>query len=936
MPYYTNRRRFGRRRRYRRFRWGALPWRRARRYWWKRRRRRLQWVRRKLRLLKRLRYRARRFRALRYRRKRKRLIGPYAVRYFIPPVRRNCTITGWLPLMYFNKNQITLPFYDPTSETFMGGGITMMDLTLNMLYDKYLLGQCRWSKSNYGFPFGRFRGGYVKLFRTNNFSYQFKYWQGHNITKNLTWMDLHPADLLLQKERRIVSCNMAIPYRKRHTTKKVKIPIPDSMSSEWYDSCDLGAHVICRLGASLIDFNQPFQNTQDPSGNYYVSVGFETPDRRTLVNYNGATQTDGIKYTTDALSLWPRSWVTWGGPINTWLPPGQRTWWCNNKYGELCTTDPPAPLGGPDFVNLPPECRNKPQNGPNYLIRWYDVNSGLMPLVSRKHMAYFCKTTEPPLPAGHERFPVDPDFDGFFKGIPSNNAMTPPLCSRSSHRSHTKNAMGDFSNLDRNGPRTQGFWPGRYSYIYDNGEGNVVFGCYIPSSGMSTSTYIKFSQGQCGPGTGSTGNFAVVEFFHGIPYYKVFFGHNYNSFLSYLNNLRQDIVLNSLGHEGFFAIGCMMWPAYMVASGPFSLGYAPLRYAGKNREYFVSDLDEKENWPKYWVADTNMPPITNKGRIDYKAKVFCLLRNGLDVMYGSSIEGSLLFRDRSYFCGARTYPTYDDVQTLGRYGPYVQEYFPPEEKKKVINIPLKFKFRFQWGGYHYPGHWLKSEDPRSECKQPPPTIFPDGGSPGRAHRRRRHVTSAGDDAPQHPGEVWASHYEPRLHLSPGGSILPAVLQRLTGYHLSTALGGLDHEKRGKPTGYELCSAYGAAKRARDLQTSESETEAESYEETEPFHIPRRRRREMPSEEAQGAYPLTRPDRATTSGQPECVPCQQARRPLSTRQRVKLQRRRREERLELLNSQYRNLKQLEQQLTFKGGSGRSLSYTDLSSGRFQYL
>ncbi|XBA84078.1 ORF1 [torque teno Delphinidae virus 6] len=776
MPYFPYRRRARGRRGYGRF------W--SRRYWrprYTRRRYRKYWTRRNpVRKLKRL-YRLRRrrraiFRKLRRRWRLRRLIGPRPIKYFIPPVRRRCTITGFIPLMYFNKAQMFFPFYDQYSRTFMGGGITMMDFSLNMLYQQYLLGHCVWSKSNFGFDFGRFTGAKFKLFRQNYFSYMVRYFQGHKITKEQTWMDIHPAGMLLQKERIIVASNTSIPYNKRHHTKKFKIHRGDDMTDEWYDMCELGSHTLVRLGAALCDFDSPFQTTLDGSNNYYISIGYDTPDRRTLSNYKGTlkeTPPGTLIYDKADIQTWGQSWVTWGGPINTWLPPGQTTYWCSNKFAEVSGNTPSHPFAG--ITTMPEPCKSQMQvYPPAYLIRWYDPEyPDAEHFKDRKLMAYFCKgQTVPPWPAGHIKFPIDPQFSAFDNDYPpSTTVATQKQCSRSSHRSKEPNALGDFDNLDRNGPRTQGFWPGRYSWIYDNGAFNVVYGCWIPSSGSTT--YGKFAAGQTGPGTGSTGNFKVVEFFHGVPYWKVFYGHNTTSFLQYLNNLRKDIAPQSQNNQGFIAVGIMCWPAYKVASGPFTPGYAPLRYAGRNREYHTSDTMLKKPWPKWWEAGTNMPPITDHGDIDYDATVFVLLRDGRKVMYGSSLEGSLLGIDRSFFCTAKVRDTLDDIANIGRMGPYVPENWPVGEKGKVINIPLKYKFYFQWGGYHYPGHWQKAQDPRLECKQPNGGTF--DLSPSSRHRVKRHITTASSPGPVDPTEVSMQSFLPRRDLSPGGSILPVSL-----------------------------------------------------------------------------------------------------------------------------------------------------------------
>ncbi|XBA84114.1 ORF1 [torque teno Delphinidae virus 5] len=933
MPYGIYSRRARLRRRYGRLRsWWGRNYGRRRRNWWRRSyyKRRLAWVRRKLRFLKRRRrrlWRRRRFKA----RKRRRLIGPVAIREYVPPVKRRCIIKGFFPLMYFNKNQFYLPFYDLHSQTFMGGGLTMVDFSLNMLYDLYTTGQCHWSKSNFGFTFGRFLGGSIKLFRHNYFSYFFKYWQGYKIQKELTWMDLHPADLVLQNEKVTMSANLRIPIYKRHKTKKVKIRRPPDMTTEFYDMCDLGSQIFLRIGASIVDFDQPFQKTYDPSGNYYVSLGYDTPDRRTLTGYKGITRTNSNLYVKEEILIWGKLWITWGGPINTWLPPGETTWWCGTQFGELCNET--TANFQHDYKGFPDVCYSSGQNTPAYLIRWYNPTA-THEWIGGKRMAFFCTGKDPPAWLSTITCPMEPRWDGFTTDLAQGNKQTQPQCSRSSHRNKIGNFQCDLDLMDRVGSLTQGFWPGRYAWSYDNGSFNVVYGLYLPSSGFQSSTYIKMSSGDTGPGTGSYKNFAVLEMFQGIPYYKVFYGHTYSSFLAYINALHPEIVSDSMGHQGFFAVAINTWPAYKVASGPFARGYAPLRYGGKNRQYFVEERKQKEPWPKWWQAGYNMPPIKTDGTIDYNAFIFCILRDGRHVMYGSSLEGSLLVRQRDYYGSARTYDTMDDIATLGKSGPFIPDFFPPDVKEKVINIPLKFKFYFQWAGYHQPGHFRKPTDPRGTCNKPNPSGYSEEQpSPSTRHRRKRHVTTFDDAAPVHPGEVWAQSFRWDRDLSPGGSIIPPVYERLTQYHLSTALGGLpDRQKSGRRTVAPLCAAYGAIARNRELQTSESETPSPDSEEEQSHLLPKKRRRAL-QEEDPGPHSAGR-ERSTETGPQYCLPCEKRWRPQSTRQLLKQQRHR--QRLEHLQSQQRELQRLESRLLFKAGLKRSSSCSDLSCHRYQHL
>ncbi|XBA84039.1 ORF1 [torque teno Delphinidae virus 2] len=928
MPAYPYRRRRRIRRGYGRFR----PWRYYRRKWrWRRPSywRRLYWVRKRLRLLRGLRRRAIIRRRRRKFGKRRRLIGPWAIKTYWPPVRRKCCIKGAFPLLYFNRSQINLPFYDQYSQTYMGGGISSQDLDLNWLYFEHLLGRNKWSRSNYGFDYARFRGGVLRFYRHNTISYICKYYQGYKIKKNQPWSDIHPGTLVLDNEKIIVSANKLIPIRKRHHTKKLKIRRPPNMTTEWYDMCDMGHFVFLRLCTALVDFEQPYQKTSEPVGDFYVTVGYDTPDRRTLVDYDGSLDTGrpagSLLMTPTAINKWAKKWVTWGGPINTYLPVGEITWWCDNRFRELCTQ---GNITDPDRL-LPDQCKSNDAK-PAYLIYWYygahQQLSGVRPMFKYcasnwggSHPTGPGIVNPPSIPGIPD--PLDPYFDGLVGTVPYTNKYLPESCSRSSHRSGWYNTESEMNRVDFSSTLTQGFWPGRYNWIYDIGKGNVVYLIYVPSS-MGSSTYKLFGTGNVGPGTASDKNFETIRISQDEPYWKTFYGHTYASYLAYVNRLFPHIKEQSLNHEGIIAVGIRCFPAYKVASGAFTQGYAPLRYGGSNKEYFYKENHQPpNNYVKWWQRGTNMPPVDNNGQIDYKCWVFTLLRDGRHVMYGSSLEGSLIttVAYKNYFCQARTWETRDDIYTLGRSGPYILDKLPPDTET-VVNLTCKYKFYFQWGGYHYPGTFREPEDPREEC---PPKPLSDGYFPGTSRSRSRRDTAYFGWDPVHPSEVSAQSFVPERDTSPGGFILPAAFKRLTTSSLSTALGAIGPRTHGKKKDNALCSGYGVLKRERDVGSPQSETTTSDSEETPTIRTKRRRvkRQEehIPRDSSQSP--------GSSTPQPQgCIPCTERWKPQSKSARRRI--RRQHHRLDPLRDRLRELQRLEEQLSLKSHIRRTRSCTSL--------
>ncbi|XBA84105.1 ORF1 [torque teno Delphinidae virus 3] len=926
MPYYAGRRRryYGRRLGYYR------PW---RRYWrqfyrrWRSRRRRRP-----------RRFRVRRFRrrfrgyrrrkALRKRLRRRRIIGPFAIKHFVPPIKRNCVIKGFAPLAYFTRQQVAWPFVNPTSGTFMGGGFGFLDWDLNMLYSESLMKRNKWSRSNYGFDFARFKYAKLKLYRHEGVSYIAKYYQGYKVTDKMTWMDLHPAVLIMDKERVIVAADRRIPVLRRHKPKKIIIKRPPDMTTEWYTMCELGHLLLFRLGISVIDFQEPFQQSLDKSGQYYLSVGYRTPDRRTLRNYQRATGTAGAYLPAD-VRLWGKSWVTWGGPINSILPYGNQTTWCGNKYPELSNGEKGVM---PTLPNRPTGCYgpSEQQYKPAYFLRWYDFTSGHEgDFISGKFMFEFCPNQTRPPPTDREPEPlIDPYWDGLVTGIPSPTITVPLMCSRSSHQSSNLNTKAHIDKFDRTSPASQGFWPIRYNWIYDRGAGNVVYGMYIPKNEGTTSTY-KYMYDGFGPGTSSKANFATVRFFEDIPYWLVFFGHSYKTFISYLNQLRPDIINESYGGYGFFAVGIRGFPAEKVASGPFQEGYAPLRYLGSNCEYFANNRPVEETWVKWWRPNQNQPPINNKGEIDYNSWVFCILRDGRTVLYGSSMEGSLLAStsvdSRKYFFTEKGWATLDDIYNIGRSGPFVTQSFHPDVTENVVNLYCYYKFYFQWGGYHQPGHWSTLQDPSKEpCPKPTTAFFEDGDHGTGHYRSKRHITQPGE-GPVHPYEVSAQSFIPDRDVSPGGFIRPDAWQRLTRLFSSTALGGSGPRVSGHGTGNKLCSVYSEAARREIPSTTTSTTETTEESSEEMPSSPRAKRVKRHQKESPEEH-LSPPLRGSKTGSEGCLPCQKRWMSHPSREQHLFKR------LERLQSRNRELQRLTDKLKYH----RTRKHRSLSESSFLSL
>ncbi|XBA84024.1 ORF1 [torque teno Delphinidae virus 45] len=871
MPYGLYRRRgYGRRRSrglwYRR-RW----WARRHRYWsWRHRRPRYRWVRgtrQSFLSYKRRKNRRRWLRIKRLRKWRRKIMykGPFPIINFAPPVTRRCKIYGYMPLMYFTGKQISWPFIDPITHAHLGGGIAFNDITLNKLYLENLRFHNKWTQSNYGFEYGKFLGGSITLYRHEHISYINKYFQGSAIYDGQTYMDIHPGVLMLDRHSIKMAANHRIPFRKRYKKKKIKIKRPKNLTNEWYKLCELGEKILIRLGTSVCDFEHPFQTVNDDTGNFYVSIGYHTPDRRSLTTYDGTSVQSGTRtvYNATTMVKWAVDWVTWGGPINVVVPYLKTVAYCDGKFGELIVDSSGAP-----FHHYPQDCKDPVWGSKNKYKPAYQLTTSIYEKekYENKTMVEICqqKTRKPQTIIYN-----DLQFKSFTAGLPLVTPQAKPECSWSSHRSNIPNTPYQCKSWNRDSSNNQGFWPGRYSAYYDRGLGNCVYGLYLTQERGAQSTYKKFADGTTGPGVSSQSNFLHVKFFMDIPYWLVFYGHNYKTFLAYLNGLRKDIVRQSYAHQGFFAVAIRAFPAEPVRSGAFFQGYAPLRYMGSNREYFTDRTSYK-----YWATGTNQPPVNELGDIDYNSWIFCILRDGRSVCYGSSMEASLLNYGYwgNYFFTPGTWTCPDDILTLGRSGPFIHNWADPRFNKEAVNLFARYSFYFKWGGYQYPEK-PRPRDLREQCKAPE-------NPPGEHFsRRRRHIIMPSGE-PIHPAEVSAGALWAPRDLSDTGLIRSPAWGRLTDPSIPPAE-HLGLRPSGSGIDSALFSAYSAHRKRDSVSPPSTEEEEDTEDQQSLWPLPAlsRYRKEIP-QAPQILVPGRRKRSASPSTEPDCIPCRRGRDPQS--------------------------------------------------------
>nr|UGV42590.1 MAG: ORF1 [TTV-like mini virus] len=168
----------------------------------------------------------------------KRKLKTIPIRQYQPQTIKRLSIKGLLQLFFTTKDTIehnntlyideTTPFHIPS-----GGGFSLIQMTLQNLYDQHLRLRNWWTKSNDTLPIIRYMGVTVYLYFQPDVDYIFAYnncfpMRCSRICYNAT----QPTAMLLMKNRKIVPCRY---YGKRKKPyKKVFIRPPPQLKNQWY------------------------------------------------------------------------------------------------------------------------------------------------------------------------------------------------------------------------------------------------------------------------------------------------------------------------------------------------------------------------------------------------------------------------------------------------------------------------------------------------------------------------------------------------------------------------------------------------------------------------------------------------------------------------------------------------------------------------------
>lgn len=157
-----------------------------------------------------------------------------------------------------------------------GGGFGCIIISLQYLYHQFLAHQNIWTTSNDYMDLVRYTGCKLTVYRhpTTDFILHFDR-QPPFLVEKETYMNIHPANLLLRKNKIIVLSQQSKPNGRLKKTFKVKPP--KQMVTKWFFQEDFTEHGLLMLSATACNFNysQYSQTSQSNSLTFYsISTQF--------------------------------------------------------------------------------------------------------------------------------------------------------------------------------------------------------------------------------------------------------------------------------------------------------------------------------------------------------------------------------------------------------------------------------------------------------------------------------------------------------------------------------------------------------------------------------------------------------------------------------------------------------------------------------------
>nr|UGV36027.1 MAG: ORF1 [TTV-like mini virus] len=189
-----------------------------------------------------------------------------------PQTIKKCHIKGFLPLFEGGdgrqeqnytmfKNSFTPP-HEPG-----GGGWSIQQLGLGILYKENSILQNYWTKSNYRLNMCRYIGCKITCYRQPFCDYILHYF--HDPPKNVTkyyYASFHPSKMLQLKNKVIVPSFATQPL-KRKPTKKIWVPPPKPFENRWFFQQHLSNFTLIHLAATAVSLTNMYGSSKAINNN---------------------------------------------------------------------------------------------------------------------------------------------------------------------------------------------------------------------------------------------------------------------------------------------------------------------------------------------------------------------------------------------------------------------------------------------------------------------------------------------------------------------------------------------------------------------------------------------------------------------------------------------------------------------------------------------
>lgn len=162
-----------------------------------------------------------------------------------------------------------------------GGGFSICNFNLNMLYEEHLIAKNWWTTGNENMPLIRYLYCKVTCYREEMVDWLFCYNNSFpmNATR-LTYMSTHPQAMLLNKHTRIITCRRN--NRNKKPYKRIIIKPPSQMQNTWYFQKDLAFLPLVQTFATCCSLDRMFLNSNAIS----TTIGFTSLDTNGWSSHN--------------------------------------------------------------------------------------------------------------------------------------------------------------------------------------------------------------------------------------------------------------------------------------------------------------------------------------------------------------------------------------------------------------------------------------------------------------------------------------------------------------------------------------------------------------------------------------------------------------------------------------------------------------------------